>query len=122
MAGTRYVEISLQEMKEFLESLGFRMHKRDPQTEWVANKIFPCDGINYVIRVSTSINTDEKSRNIGADAIRVGVHQGSDGSWVFGSKRVNRTKNWKDAVKNRIEEVETRLVGRQSQYQIAQQV
>ena len=109
MAKSGYVEITLQEMKEFLESSGFRMYKRDPKTEWVANKLFPVEGSIYVIRVYTTINPDEKSRVVGSDAIRVGVFT-SNGEWVFGSKRVNRTKNWKESIKIRIKELEDRLI------------
>jgi len=103
-----YVEISLKEMTEFLESQGFMMHHRDPQTEWVANKIFVVDKDIYLIRVYTSINPDDRSRGVGTDAIRVGVYT-SHGEWVFGSKRVNRTKNWKKSIETRIQELEERL-------------
>ena len=103
-----YVEISLKEMSEFLESLGFTMHKRDPNTEWVANKIFTVDNNNYLIRVYTSINPEDRSRGVGTDAIRVGVYT-SNGEWVFGSKRCNRTKNWKNAIQTRIQELKERL-------------
>jgi len=102
-----YVEISLKEMSEFLESLGLIMHKRDPNTEWVANKIFTTNN-NYLIRVYTSINPEDRSRGVGKDAIRVGVYT-SNGEWVFGSKRCNRTKNWKNAIQTRIKELEERL-------------
>ncbi len=105
-----YVEIPLETMKTFLEAQGFIMHKRDANTEHVANKIFTVEGINYVVRVYTSINPDDKSRSVGKDAIRVCVYLGSDGSWVFGTKRVNRTKNWQKSILSRIEELEGRLV------------
>lgn len=104
-----YVEIPLREMTDFLESLNFTMHKRDPKTEWVANKVFECNRNTYLIRVYTSINPDERSRGVGTDAIRVGVFS-SNGEWIFGSKRVNRTKNWKKSIESRISELETRLI------------
>lgn len=116
-----YVEISLQEMKEFLESLGFIMHKRDPKTEWVGNKIFECNNTMYLIRVYTTINPEDHSRKVGSDAIRVGVFT-SLGEWVFGTKRVNRTKNWKLSTKERIQELEERLQKQQIQFQSAKQV
>ena len=103
-----YVEITLQEMKEYLESLSLIMHKRDIKTEWVANKVFSCNGNNYLIRVYTTINPDEVSRGVGSDAIRVGVFS-SNGEWIFGSKRVNRTLNWKKSIQSRIQELEERL-------------
>lgn len=103
-----YVEISLGEMKEFLESLGFRMHKRNSKTEWVANKIYATDNNLYVIRVYTSINPDERSRGVGTDAIKCGVFS-SGGKWVFGSGRVNRTLNWRKSIQSRIQELEERL-------------
>jgi len=106
---SRYIEISLEEMREFLESQGFRMHKRDSKTEWVANKIFQVEKNLYLIRVYTSINPEERSRGSGTDAIRVGVFS-SNGEWIFGTKRANRTKNWRDAIKTRTEELEKRLV------------
>lgn len=113
MARSGYVEITLEEMRDFLEALGFIMHKRDSKTEWVANKIFSVEKTLYLIRVYTSINPDEKSRGSGTDAIRVGVFS-SSGEWVFGTKRANRTKNWRDAIKTRIEELETRLIEQNS--------
>jgi hypothetical protein len=116
-----YVEISLKEMKEFLESQGFRMHKRDTKTEWVANKILEFSGNNYVIRVYTTINPDNVSRGVGSDAIRVGVFS-SNGEWLFGSKRVNRTKNWKSSIEQRIFEISSKLIERQTKYQSAEQI
>ena len=116
-----YVEITLSEMKEFLESLKFVMHKRDPKTEWVGNKIFECNNIAYLIRVYTTINPDDHSRGVGSDAIRVGVFS-SDGEWMFGTKRVNRTKNWQSSIKERIQELEERLQKQQTNFQSAKQV
>jgi DNA-directed RNA polymerase subunit RPC12/RpoP len=42
-------------------------------------------------------------------------HQYSDctGGWLFGSKRVNRTKNWKNSIEQRIFEVESKLIKKQ---------
>ncbi len=106
---SKYVEIKLEKMSEFLESLNFTLHKRDPKTEWVANKIFESNNNLYLIRVYTSINPEERSRGVGTDAIRVGVFS-SNGEWIFGTKRVNRTKNWKKSIESRIKEIETRLI------------
>jgi hypothetical protein len=103
-----YVEISLEQMKEFLESQGFIMWKKNANTEWQANKIFNCGENNYLIHVYTSINPNDTSRGVGKDAIRVCVFS-SSGKWVFGSKRVNRTLNWKKSIQNRIQELEQRL-------------
>jgi len=106
---SKYIEIKLDEMTEFLESLGFILHKRDPKTEWVANKIFESNNNTYLIRIYTSINPEERSRGVGTDAIRVGVFS-SNGEWIFGTKRVNRTKNWKKSIESRIKELENRLI------------
>ncbi len=106
-----YVEITLEEMKNFLEPLGFIMHKRDSQTEWVANKIFSYDRKLYLVRVYTSINPEERSRGSGSDALRVTMFT-SNGEWVFGTKRANRTKNWREAIKTRIKELEDKIVVR----------
>lgn len=111
MTRSGYVEISLEEMKNFLEPLGFIMHKRDPKTEWVANKIFGYDGRIYLVRVYTSVNPEERSRGSGSDAIRVTMFT-SNGEWVFGTKRANRTKNWRNAINEGIKELEDRLVAR----------
>lgn len=116
-----YVEISLEEMTKFLESQEFIMWKRDPKTEWVANKIYTCNGNNYVIRVYTTINLDDMSRKVDSDAIRCGVFS-SNGEWMFGSKRVNRTKNWQKSIQTRIQELEERLQQKQTQYQSAAQI
>ena len=106
---SKYIEIKLDEMTEFLESLGFILHKRDTKTEWVANKIFESNNNTYIIRIYTSINPEERSRGVGTDAIRVGVFS-SNGEWIFGTKRVNRTKNWKKSIESRIKELEKRLM------------
>ncbi len=106
---SKYVEIKLEEMSEFLKSLGFISHKRDSKTEWVANKIFESNNNLYLIRVYTSVNPEERSRGVGTDAIRVGVFS-SNGEWIFGTKRVNRTKNWKKSIESRIKEIENRLI------------
>jgi hypothetical protein len=111
MTRSGYVEISLEEMKEYLESIGFKMHKRDQKTEWVANKVYHTGKHVYLIRVYTTINPNDTSRGVGSDAIRVGVFA-SKGEWVFGTKRVNRTKNWRNSIKERIEELEERLITR----------
>ena len=108
---SKYVEIKLEEMSEFLKSLNFILYKRDPKTEWVANKIFELNKNMYLLRVYTSINPEERSRGVGTDAIRVGVFS-SNGEWIFGTKRVNRTKNWKKSIESRIKEIETRLIER----------
>jgi hypothetical protein len=110
-----YIEISLEEMKNFLEPLGFIMHKRDAKTEWVANKIFIVEKNLYLIRIYTSINPEERSRGSGTDAIRVGIFT-SNGEWVFGTKRVNRTKNWRKAIVDRVKELEDRLFGGEKYY------
>jgi len=109
MTRSGYVEITLEEMKNFLEPHGFIMHKRDEKTEWVANKIFQCEKTLYLIRVYTSINPNERSRGSGSDAIRLGVFT-SNGEWVFGTKRVNRTKNWRDAIQIRVTELKMKLI------------
>jgi hypothetical protein len=106
-------------MKEFLEPLEFRMHKRDLKTEWVANKIFPFNNLNYIIRIYTTINPEDVSRGVGTDAIRVGVFT-SKGEWVFGTKRVNRTKNWKKSIQQRIQELEERLNKQLENYKCAE--
>ena len=46
----------------------------------------------------------------------------SHGEWVFGSKRVNRTKNWKNSIKTRISELEERLQKQQESYKCAPEV
>jgi len=111
-----YVEISLEEMKQFLESQGFIMWKKDPRTEWQANKIFNCNGINYLIHIFTSINPDDRSRGVGTDAIRCCVFTTTSPKpeWVFGTKRVNRTKNWQKSIQSRIQELEERLLNKQT--------
>lgn len=105
-----YVEISLSEMKTYLEKQGFILHKPNPKTEWVANKIITTTEGDFLIRVYTSINPEDRSRGIGTDAIRAGCFSGKDGSWQFGTKRVNRTQFWKQNLQSRIQEIEKRLL------------
>lgn len=121
MTKSGYVEISLEEMTKFLELQEFIMWKRDPKTEWVANKIYNCNGNNYVVRIYTTINPDDVSRKVGSDAIRCGVFS-SNGEWMFGSKRVNRTKNWQNSIKSRVQELEERLQTQHIKFQSAVQI
>ncbi len=105
-----YQDITLQEMTDYLEMIGFRMYKRDPNTEWIANKIVMFGFRPCVIRVYTSINPNNKSRKVGTDAIRVGVFDGvSPCKWLFGTKRVNRTQGWKANMFQRIDYCEERI-------------
>jgi len=104
-----YVEISLNEMKSFLEGQGFILHKRDPKTEWVANKIVQTQKASYLIRVFTSINPEDRSRGVGSDAIKCGVFSSTTGTWIMGTSRVNRTTNWRKNLAQRIQELEKKL-------------
>jgi len=98
-----YVNISKEEMTEFLEDLGFQTVELPRVRELVWGKIIRP---RTCLRVYTGI-TGEDSRDVGQDAIRCTVfHKNSEGEikLLGGSKRVHRVQGWKANLTSRIEE------------------
>lgn len=114
-----YKEITLDEMKECLASLGYDKEVcLDGVGEFVFGKIckFSTDDTKIFtasIRVFTSISKAGFVRSKGTDAIRVSaVYRAKDGSIraiSHKAKRVHRVANWKKNLANRIKSVEDSL-------------
>jgi len=120
----QYTPISQDEMEQFLSTLGFYPKPmntiNDPGTgeplippnvqELVYGKRQNSNGMPFSIRVYTGINKyGGESREKGKDAIRVEVHYKDESGKpqrLGGSKRVHRTQNWRDNLRQRIVEWE----------------
>ena len=98
---SRYVPISEEEMDSFLKDKGFSTITLEGVNEKVYGKLV---AKNTSLRVYSSLVAGE-SRGVGEDAIRVVLAtRNADKIKVCGSsRRVNRTKNWRDNLTNRIE-------------------
>lgn len=104
MAAT-YTHIEQSEMSQFLEGNGFEFYDDTQAQEYVFQKYVDKDGIKYTLRVYTSISRyNDAGRRVGTDAIRVVV---LGDNRYFGESRVNRTQNWRDNLKKRIESFKT---------------
>jgi hypothetical protein len=104
-----YVNITLAEMRSFLEPQGFKQLESETlgfTKEAVFGKRVDADGLALSLRVYTGINPDGNSRDVGADAIRCNIFwRKSDGdvTKVASSKRVNRVQGWRDNLQHRID-------------------
>lgn len=101
----RYTNITLQEMKNILEALGFeyvdmRSINDYVTTEYVFQKYLDKGNKQYTLRIYTSVSkyTDD-SRDVGTDAIRLVIY--TDGKHIA-EGRTNRTQNWKKNLVERI--------------------
>lgn len=103
-----YVNITQQEVEEFLLPQGFQKIQFDPSVnirELVYSKRVDVDGLVLSLRVYTGINPDGNSRDVGADAIRCAIFwRMSDGTIkkIASSKRVHRVKGWRNNLGERI--------------------
>ena len=112
----QYVNITLDEMREFLVNLPKSGHfhcygegnvpKLDDKTvEKVFGHVFKMGPGTACFRVYTGINPDGDSRDVGADAIRVYVYYrnaNGDTRMVHKARRVHRVKGWRDNLKARL--------------------
>lgn len=95
-----YTLITLQEMTQHIEPLGFEFYNDPKAQEYVFQKYLKEKNIEYTLRVYTSISKyNDDSRTVGTDAIRLVVL--GDNKY-FGEGRVNRTQNWRDNLTARI--------------------
>lgn len=102
---SRFVNITEKEMDEFLSSKGFIPMVLPNVAELVWGKVYRKDGRVFSMRVYSGIDATGNSRGVGEDAIRVEMfYKTKQGEVVRvgGSKRVNRTKGWKENLTNRI--------------------
>jgi len=103
----QYINISIEEMNEFLISQGFVRVHPEKTVEAVYGKRVEQDNLQLTLRVYTGINPDGNSREVGKDAIRVNLFiRGSDGVIVKlgGSKRVHRVVNWRKNLQSRLDD------------------
>ena len=98
---SRFVAITEEEMDSFLKEKGFSTIALEGVNEKVYGKLV---AQNTSLRVYSSLIAG-KSRGVGEDAIRVVLAtRNADKIKICGSsRRVNRTKNWRDNLTNRIE-------------------
>jgi hypothetical protein len=108
-----YYPITLDEMKEFLLPLGFkivngegkRLSDLSNTVEIVFAKRIDTNGQMLSLRVFTGINPSGQSRGVGEDAVRVSLAQRIDDGGVFtvgGSVRVHRVQGWRKNLAKRI--------------------
>jgi len=113
MSGNRYANPTLQEMHDFLTAIGM---KRDEPSEHTKTKEITysrmlsrdAEGNKTSIVVFTTIRHNGLTRRSGSDAIRVTLFAEPFG-FVKGTKRVNRTRNWRLNTLKRIEGMEDSL-------------
>lgn len=107
-----YTPISLNEMKEVLEPLGFTVVQMNGVREVVFGKRVDQEGADPLsLRVFSSIEAGI-SRECGADAIRVQLASKlKNGAIkiVGKQKRVNRTQGWKDNLLERVNHLEAMM-------------
>jgi len=106
MAST-FVDISKQEMEQFLKEQGFIELNLDLISETVFAKRVDNNGMKLSLRIYSGIEKNSgHSRGVGEDAIRLMLFYKNKNEEIVklnGSGRVNRTKNWKINLKNRID-------------------
>jgi hypothetical protein len=106
--GASYVNISIEEMEEFLGPQGFRRIELPNTKEAVFGKRMDCDGQALSLRVYTGINPDGNSRDVGADAIRCNVFwRPIEGELrkIASSKRVHRVAGWRANLQERLDSI-----------------
>ena len=106
-----YVDISVAQMQDFMEALGFRELSIEERSSKypsgairvVKERVFTRPLGEGEIRVYSSV-TGQTSRAKGRDAIR--VQYWVDGVKVAGTTRVHRVENWRRNLLNRVYELE----------------
>lgn len=113
MSGNTYANPTLQEMHDFMSAVG--MVRDKPSTHTKTKEITysrllgrNSQGQETSIVVFTSIRHNGITRRRGSDAIRVTLFSQPVG-FVKGTKRVNRTRNWRLNLLKRIETLEDSL-------------
>ena len=99
----KFTAITASEMAGLLEPWGFRLMSIEGTRELVWQKTRP--ELEIQIRVYSGIEPTGVSRGVGEDAIRVEVYWIRSPEKVYrigGSKRVNRTQNWRKSLEQRI--------------------
>lgn len=100
-----YVNITQQEIEEFLLPQGFQKMELPNVKELVYGKRIDQDGLPLCLRVFTGINPDGNSRTVGEDAMRcylIWKREDGDTRIIASSKRVHRVKGWRNNLDERI--------------------
>ena len=100
-----YVNITAEEMHQFLVEKGFEAISLDGTVEAVYGKRVHQDSLQLTLRVYTGV-VGSNSRKVGDDAIRVNLWMKlKDGRIIklSGSKRVHRVEGWRTNLKKRID-------------------
>lgn len=101
-----YYDISLSEMREFLESQGFQVIVVPRTREIVFSRRIKGSRYPLSLRVYTGITSSGHSRSVGKDAIRVTLwcKVAEDQIMMLGgAKRVHRVKGWKQNLQDRLD-------------------
>jgi len=99
----QFVTITKEQMHSVLTACGFTHTPNPKSLEYMYDKSVEFNGIPYILRVFTSVDTrTNKSRSIGADAIRTVVLTQA-GKVVSKEKRVNRSEGWAIRLNARID-------------------
>lgn len=108
-----YTNITEDEMSAFLVGEGFRKLTLPGVSEVVFGKRVDSQEMLLTIRIYTGIFLGE-SREVGKDAIRTVLFWKSVDRIVKIASvgRVNRTKNWRDNLKDRIDEIVSKIPNR----------
>ncbi len=101
---SKYINISIEEMEQFLIPQGFRKIEIPGTVELVYGKRVDTKDLQLSLRVYTGINPDGQSRKVGADAIRVDLFGMVENkpAYLGGSKRVHRVAGWRENLQNRL--------------------
>jgi hypothetical protein len=106
MAGSRFVEITLEDMEAFLKRAYRALHpKKEIYKGQVVFHLSLSDNHQIFIRVYSSIFRDGIVRKKGSDSIRVVMLTDKNKALMPPSKLVMRTTNWRNALQERIEDL-----------------
>lgn len=103
--GSRFYNISRDEMHQHLTSLGFQAMKLPNCVELVYGKIVHLEGHRLSLRIYTAINPNGESREIGSDAIRLRLYflVNDEAKPVGRPFRCLRVKNWRENIANAVD-------------------
>ena len=105
---SEYANPTGQQVHDFLSAIGF---EQDSPSAWGPSKERTysrhAKGDLHIV-VFTTIRHDGRTRQRGSDAIRATVFSDEDG-FVRGTRRVNRTRNWRLNLLKRVEALEDSL-------------
>lgn len=105
-AGDRYVEITLEEMKTFLERAYHPLHPKQGRVQGeIVFDLSLSDNHAIFVRVYTSLYAGTGvGKSSGSDSIKVVLLSDKGNALAPKSKIVMRTKNWRSAVQDRVED------------------